>query len=269
VAFRNPHSSPEARTIDGRGAEWRLIFKFHLAARSAVVGCGSEFFALELSMRLYLVLVMGFSLGAIAAVPPSKCQVLDRSILSRTPSGMPVVSNVMPIEMACTAPARPLPASPGDSRNGLRAATTAIEVASDGSKKPVPTQTEGQGGGRGEMYGATASEEFVTFYIFIPLETTERDAEISRYLDRFEAASKDGVRLSEAERQQLHERVAYLKSHPQDLPGGLNQNRLGHFEVECRVRDGDRVAAVGSVELEVVFKGRVSDAFPPRVERTH
>jgi hypothetical protein len=37
------------------------------------------------------------------------------------------------------------------------------------------------------------------------------------------------------------------------------QHRLGHFQVECRILDGDRVIGVGVVELEVLFKGRFSD----------
>jgi len=37
------------------------------------------------------------------------------------------------------------------------------------------------------------------------------------------------------------------------------QHRVGHFQVECRILDGDRVMGVGVVELEVLFKGRSSD----------
>jgi hypothetical protein len=41
------------------------------------------------------------------------------------------------------------------------------------------------------------------------------------------------------------------------------QNRLGHFQVECKVMDGDCVLAVGVIELEVLFKGRFSDVAVP------
>jgi hypothetical protein len=41
------------------------------------------------------------------------------------------------------------------------------------------------------------------------------------------------------------------------------QHRLGHFQVECRILDGDRVIGVGIVELEVLFKGRFSDVGLP------
>jgi hypothetical protein len=38
------------------------------------------------------------------------------------------------------------------------------------------------------------------------------------------------------------------------------QHRIGHFQVECRILEGDRVMGVAVVELEVLFKGRFSDA---------
>jgi hypothetical protein len=41
------------------------------------------------------------------------------------------------------------------------------------------------------------------------------------------------------------------------------QNRLGHFYLECRILDDDRVMGVGVVELEVLFKGRFSDIGVP------
>lgn len=45
------------------------------------------------------------------------------------------------------------------------------------------------------------------------------------------------------------------------------QHRVGQFQVECRISDGDRVIGVGVVELEVLFKGRFSEvglaASPP------
>jgi hypothetical protein len=41
------------------------------------------------------------------------------------------------------------------------------------------------------------------------------------------------------------------------------QHRVGHFAVECRILDGDHVMGVAVVELEVLFKGRFSDAGLP------
>jgi hypothetical protein len=45
----------------------------------------------------------------------------------------------------------------------------------------------------------------------------------------------------------------------ENLPELINQHRVGHFQLECRLLDGDRVMGVGIVELEVLFKGRFSD----------
>jgi hypothetical protein len=39
----------------------------------------------------------------------------------------------------------------------------------------------------------------------------------------------------------------------------VNQHRIGHFQVECRLLDGARVLGVDVVELEVLFKGHFSD----------
>jgi hypothetical protein len=39
--------------------------------------------------------------------------------------------------------------------------------------------------------------------------------------------------------------------------------RVGHFQVECHILDGDRVMGVGVVEFEVLFKGRFSDVGLP------
>jgi hypothetical protein len=47
---------------------------------------------------------------------------------------------------------------------------------------------------------------------------------------------------------------------PQALAAIVSQHRLGRFQVDCRVLDGDRVIGVGRVDLEVLFKGRFSDA---------
>ena len=45
------------------------------------------------------------------------------------------------------------------------------------------------------------------------------------------------------------------------------QQRVGHFQVECRVLDGSRVMGADVVEIEVVFKGRFSDFGLPGFSR--
>ncbi len=42
----------------------------------------------------------------------------------------------------------------------------------------------------------------------------------------------------------------------------VNQHRIGHFQVKCRVLDGTRVMGIDVVELEVLFKGHFSDSLP-------
>jgi hypothetical protein len=40
------------------------------------------------------------------------------------------------------------------------------------------------------------------------------------------------------------------------------QHRVGHFQLDCRVLDGSRVMGSDTVEIEVVFERRFSDAVP-------
>ena len=61
------------------------------------------------------------------------------------------------------------------------------------------------------------------------------------------------LKITEAARQQALNRIREL----------VSQHRVGHFQVECRVLDGDRVIGIGVIEVEVLFKGRFSDAGLP------
>ena len=79
-------------------------------------------------------------------------------------------------------PGAPVPAQPGESRNGLRAATTAFKVSPDGSKKLVPSEVHESGNG----FGPDPEAEWVNFYVHIPLEPAERDAEAQKYLAKVE-----------------------------------------------------------------------------------
>jgi hypothetical protein len=49
----------------------------------------------------------------------------------------------------------------------------------------------------------------------------------------------------------------------ESLKEWVYQHRVGHFRVECRILDGNRLMGVGVVELEVLFKGRFSDVGLP------
>jgi hypothetical protein len=173
--------------------------------------------------------------------------------VSRSSSGLAQISNLGDIDITCHAPAaRPFPTKPGESREGLKAATTVYSISPDGSKKLVPSEVHEHGGGGGG-FGPDPQPEWVDFYVHIPLDSAERDAEARRYLAKMEKL----ITMTEEERQRALERIREF----------VYQHRVGHFQVVCRILDGDRVMAVGIVELEVLFKGRFSDiglpASPP------
>jgi hypothetical protein len=96
---------------------------------------------------------------------------------------------------------------------------------------------------------------WVAFYVHIQLRDAERDAEVRRYVDElFKSMAPDQInQIPEGGDQRALGRVREF----------VYQNRLGHFQVECRILDGDRVMGVGVVELEVLFKGRFSDVGRP------
>ena len=185
---------------------------------------------------------------AFADHKPASCELASKSIVSRSSSGLAQVSNLGDIEITCRVPARPFPTKPGESQNGLRAATTAYEVSPDGSKKSVPSEGHESGGG----FEPDPEREWVNFYVHIPLGSAERDAEVSKYLAKLEKSMAPEQITEEAHHRAL-ERTREL----------VYQHRVGHFRVECHVFDGDRVMGVGIVELEVLFKGRFSDVGLP------
>jgi hypothetical protein len=177
---------------------------------------------------------------------PVSCELESKNIVSRSSSGLAEVSNLGDIQITCRVPARPFPIKPGDSRDGLKVATAAYQISADGSKKREPSEENRTGGGNSEQ------EEWVTFYVHIPLAPTERDDEARRYLAKLEKWMPP-QQITEQARQRALENTREL----------VYQHRVGHFNVECRILDGDRVIGVGVVELEVLFKGRFSDVGLP------
>ena len=111
----------------------------------------------------------------------------------------------------------------------------------------MPSEVKQSGGGS----QPDSELEWVDFYVHIQLKDAERDAEVRRYVDKlFKSMVPDQInQVPEGGHQRALERVREL----------VYQNRIGHFQVECRILDGDRVMGVGVVELEVLFKGRFSD----------
>jgi hypothetical protein len=114
---------------------------------------------------------------AFGADKPVSCELASKSIVSRSSSGVAQVSNLGDIEITCRVPVRPFPTKQGESRNGLRTATTAYEVSPDGSKKSVPSEVHESGGG----FGPDPEREWVDFYVHIPLESEQRKLTSGRW----------------------------------------------------------------------------------------
>jgi hypothetical protein len=182
---------------------------------------------------------------------PASCELAQQSVVSHSSSGLAQVSNLGDIRITCRVQARPFPTKPGTSRNGLRAVTTTYKVSADGNKKLVLSEVHRYGGGGGG-FGRNPEPEWVDFYVHIPLESAERDAEARRYLARLEKSM-----APEEITEQAHQRALDRARE------SVYQHRVGHFRVECHILDGDRVVGVGVVEIEVLFKGRFSDAGLP------
>jgi hypothetical protein len=188
---------------------------------------------------------------AFAGDKPASCELASESIVSRSSSGLAQVSNLGTIEITCRVPARPFPTKPGEGRNGLTAATAAYKISSDNSKELVPSEVKKFGGGS----QPDPEVEWVSFYVHIQLNDAEHDAETRRYVDKlFKSMTPEQLKqIPEGAHQRALERMREF----------VYQNRLGHFQVECHILDGDRVMGVGVVELEVLFKGRFSDVGLP------
>jgi hypothetical protein len=194
---------------------------------------------------LILVQVLAVCPLAFGDDKPAFCELESKSIVSRSSSGLAQVSNVGDIEITCRGAARPFPSKPGESRKGLTAATEAYLTSSDGTATLVPSEVIVHGGGGGGFMVAEG-QEWVAFYVHIPLDSAERDSEARSYLDKMVLPQEE---LSEEAKQQAVERIGEL----------VYQHRLGHFKLKCRVLDGDRTVGVDFIEIEVLFKGRFSE----------
>jgi hypothetical protein len=191
------------------------------------------------------------SLMALGAEKPATCELETKSIVSRSASGVAQVSNLGDIEVKCSVPTRPFPTKPGESRNALRATTTSYKISPDGSKELVVSEVHAEGG------GFDPQQEWIIFFVHIPLESADLDTEARRYLAHIDnvlakAKSPPPPRTEEAQQRAL-----------ENFREVVYQHRVGHFLVECRVLDKDQVMGVGVVELEVLFKGRFSDVGLP------
>jgi hypothetical protein len=197
---------------------------------------------------MLLAQVLCLSCVAFGGDKPATCELASKSIVSRSSSGLAQVNNLGNIQITCRVRARQFPTKLGASRNGLRAATTAYKIFPDSIKKLVPSEVHQFGGG----FGPDQEPEWVDFYVHIPLEPAEGDAEARKYLAVVEKSMAPEQITEEAHQRRL-ERVREL----------VYQHQVGHFQVECHILDGDRLMGVGVVEFEVLFKGRFSDVGLP------
>jgi hypothetical protein len=178
-----------------------------------------------------IVLVTSMALGA--QLPPGKapttCTVDPQSVLSRAPSGVVEVSNLEFIRLQARVPKRPLPAS--GVLYALQVEATVYAAPLNGKRSAVLAKVASVGS------GSDGTTDFVDFVLDIPLEPSERDAAIRKYLKE----------------------VGGPAAAEQAFAGIFRQHRLGRFEVECRVLDEGRVVGTARTELAVVFTGNFFD----------
>jgi hypothetical protein len=144
------------------------------------------------------------------------------------------------IDVKACIPNRPIPSSGG--LPGLNADVVVSTMDPSGAKHEIPSRVIGHGG------TGSKKSECVTFYLDIPIDPTEREAAIRRYLDAVVAEAKSSGKEDEQ---------SFLPVVSQMGPGAFDnifrQHRVGQFEVECYVLDRGRVVGVGRTNLEVVF----------------
>jgi hypothetical protein len=169
-----------------------------------------------------------------APAAAARCEVAPARIVSRSPRGIPQVSNLDLLLLRASVPSRPYPAS-GEGLYALQAEATVYSVSPKGEKSIVSSSVKMSGGGDDEK------SDWTEFWLDIPIDATERAAETLRYLTDI------GVGPG------LQEKGA------QAFAGIFRQHRVGTFQVECRVLDQGRLLGVGRADLEVLFKGNFFD----------
>lgn len=196
-----------------------------------------------------LPLVSSFAVGGDGL---ASCEIADQSVVSRSSSGVAQVSNLGLIHIRCPVAARPWPLKPGESYSGLTAETTLYALSANSGRSLVPSEVNVSAGDSDRS--GSKQQEWVVFYINIPLDPAERDAEISRYLVNLERGWADDQAPEEVHEHE-QEQLRLLRKYSEILAPMVSQYRVGRYRVECRVLDGDRMMGVGRVGLEVLFKG--------------
>lgn len=102
--------------------------------------------------------------------------------------------------------------------------------------------------------GSESETEWVEFDMLIPLDPKELDIETRRYYAKALAAltAEQRAQMKAVDEQKALENLRLI----------IAQSRTGRFKLECQVLDGDGGRVLGSdvIEIEIVYKGRFSDA---------
>jgi hypothetical protein len=102
--------------------------------------------------------------------------------------------------------------------------------------------------------GGDSKSEHVNFYVEIPIDASEKDAEIREWMSDVARSAASSTDEKERDRAPLFQKLS-----PQVFASVIRQHRVGRFQVDCSVLDEGKVIAVGHADLEVVFRGRAVD----------
>jgi len=138
---------------------------------------------------------------------------------------------------------------------GLETSVVVSTMDASGATHKIPSRFTVNGGTGDE------NSECVTFYLDIPIDPSEREAAIRRYLDEVVAEAKSSGKEDD---QTFLPVISQMG--PEAFDSIFRQHRVGQFAVECHVLDRGRVLGVGHTNLEVVFDGHFfeQDAFQIR-----
>jgi len=127
---------------------------------------------------------------------------------------------------------------------------TVYQISPSGVRSIVPSRLNCCGGGG----GGDSESEYVGFVVDIPVDPSERDAAIRKYLSDLASSAASSPNEKEREQGRLLQKMG-----PSALAPIFRQLRVGRFQVDCRVLDEGRVIGMGRAQLDVLFKGRFFD----------
>jgi hypothetical protein len=184
--------------------------------------------------------------GELPAKPGRASCEVGHSSLNRSSSGVAQVSNLGLIGIQCRVPRRLYKS--GTVQHSLKVDATVYQVSPSGVRSIVPSRVSVSGS------GGNSESEYVNFGVDIPVDPSERDAAIRKYLSDLASSAASSPNQKEREQGRLLQKMG-----PQALTPIFRQHRVGRFQVDCRVLDEGRVIGMGRADLDVLFKGRFFD----------